>query len=212
MVAKIGSKAASSSGRPATLVKIWMPPAPSSLTARRASLTEPSTSVIDTAATKVGKAFGMARTQFRHGIVADARQVEADRAHGKVFDRRIRQRDDLAVFAELVHLAEALIEVEQLFDPAQPRRDIPQPWRDAIHLLEELLRDDVTIDVDDRVVGHRAPPCFSSNSGHARVSGHPVNTDTRRGHDRALHVAQRLPDRPPARAMTTEWSSRHSNG
>ena len=58
MVAKIGSNAGSSSGRPAILVKIWMPPAPSSLTARRASSTEPSTSVIDTAATKVGKRSG----------------------------------------------------------------------------------------------------------------------------------------------------------
>ncbi len=58
MVAKIGSKAFSSSGRPATLVKIWTPPAPSSFTARRASCTEPSTSVIDNAATKVGNRAG----------------------------------------------------------------------------------------------------------------------------------------------------------
>src|SRR5713101_6479088 len=92
MVAKIGSKAGSSSGRPARLVKICTPPAPSSLTARRA---------------EGRKALAMARAQLRHRVVADPRQIEPDLAAGQIFDRGIRQRDDLAVIPELVHLAEA---------------------------------------------------------------------------------------------------------
>ena len=136
------------------LVKIWMPPAPSSLTARRASLTEPSTSVIDTAATKLGKRCGMARAEFRHGVVADARQLKPDVAGREILDRRIRQRDDLAVVAELVHLAKALVEIEQLLHAAQPRPDIAEPRRNAVHLLEELVREDVAVDVDDGVSGH----------------------------------------------------------
>ena len=59
-----------------------------------------------------------------------------------------------AVVAELVHLAEALVEIEQLLDAAQPRPDIAEPRRDAVHLLEERVREDVAVDVDDRVAGH----------------------------------------------------------
>ena len=91
----------------------------------------------------------MAGAQLGHGIIADPRQFEADIAGRKVLDRRVRQRDDLAIIAELVHLAEALIEVEQLFDAAQPRRDISQARRNATHLLGKLLRHDVAVDVDN---------------------------------------------------------------
>src|SRR5262245_25775426 len=110
----------------------------------------------------------MERAQLGHGVVADARQLEPDRTRGKVLDRRVRQRDDLAVVAELVHLAEALVEIEQLFHAPQPRRDIAEPRRDAVHLLEELLRSDMTIDVDDRIVGHRAPPLQQEPSSRPR--------------------------------------------
>ena len=110
------------------------------------------------------KALGMTRTQFGHGVIADPRQVQADIAGRKVFDRRVRQRDDFAIIAELVHLAEALIEIEQLFDAPQPRRDIAQPRRNAAHLLGELLRHDVAIDVDDRVIGHGKPFLHSPSS------------------------------------------------
>ena len=154
MVAKIGSKAGSSSGLPAMLVKIWMPPAPSSLTARRASFTEPSTSVIDSAATKVGKRSGCRAHSSAMASLPIRARLRPVVAGGKVLDRRIRQRDDLAVVAELVHLAEALVEVEQLFHAAQARADIAEPRRNAIHLLEELVREDVAVDVDDRLAGH----------------------------------------------------------
>src|SRR5262245_46624783 len=103
------------------------------------------------------EAVGMARGELRHGVVADAREVEPDLAVGKVFDRRIRQRDDLAVIAELIHLAEALVEIEQLFDAAQPRGDVTEPRRDAVHLLEELIGKDVTVDIDNCVPGHQTP-------------------------------------------------------
>ena len=81
-------------------------------------------------------------------------RLEADLAGGEILDRRIRQRDDLAIVAELVHLAEALVEIEQLFDAAQPRPDIAEPRRNAVHLLEERVREDVAVDVDDRLSCH----------------------------------------------------------
>jgi hypothetical protein len=99
----------------------------------------------------------MARGELGHGVVADAREVQPDLAGGKVLDRRIWQRDDLAVVAELVHLAEALVEIEQLLDAAQPRGDVAEPRRDAVHLLEELVGEDVAVDIDDRVASHQAP-------------------------------------------------------
>src|SRR5262245_7447766 len=152
------------------------------------------------------EARGMARGELGHGVVADAREVQPDLAVGKVLDRRIRQRDDLAVVAELVHLAEALVEIEQLFDSPQPRRDVAEPRRDAIHLLEELIRKDVTVDIDDRVIGHRRSPSLNA-SRHARASGHPVNAHVAIGPGGASRKARRLLDRPLSRAMTTEWSS-----
>ena len=103
---------------------------------------------------KTREAVGIARTQLRHGVVADAREVEPGLAGGKVLDRRIGQRDDLPIIAELVHLAKPLVKVEQLFDAAQSRGDIAEPRRDTIHLPEELVRKDVTVDIDDRVIGH----------------------------------------------------------
>src|SRR5262249_17315059 len=96
------------------------------------------------------EARGMARGELRLGVVADAREVQPDLAGGKVLDRRIRQRDDLAVVAELVHLAEALVKIEQLFYPAPPRPDVAGPRRDAVHLLEELLGKAGTVNIDRR--------------------------------------------------------------
>ncbi len=97
-----------------------------------------------------------ARTSSAMASLPMRARFRPDLAGGKVLDRRVRQRDDLAVIAELVHLAEALVEIEQLFHAPQPRRDVAQPRRDAIHLLEELVGEDVAVDVDDRLVGHRS--------------------------------------------------------
>src|SRR5207237_10619983 len=67
---------------------------------------------------KSWEAVGIARTQLGHGVVADAREVEPGLAGGKVLDRRIGQRDDLPIIAELVHLTKPLVKIEQLFDAA----------------------------------------------------------------------------------------------
>ena len=104
------------------------------------------------------KARAMALAQPGHGVIADARQVQSDLSGGKVLDRRVRQRNDLAVIAELVHLAKPLIEVEELLHPAQPRPDIAQPRRNAVHLLEKFVGKDVAVDIDDRLIGHCGHP------------------------------------------------------
>ena len=88
--------------------------------ARRASATEPSTSVMQSAAAKDGKRSGYLRHNSRHRIVGDARELQADVRLGDVLDGRIGQRDDLPVIAELVHFLEARVEIEQFFDAAQP--------------------------------------------------------------------------------------------
>ena len=69
---------------------------------------------------EAGEAVRVLGAQFRHGVIADAREPRAGRARGDVLDRRVRERDDLAVVAEGVHLAKAFVEVEQLGDGAQP--------------------------------------------------------------------------------------------
>ena len=127
------------------------------------------------------EALGMARAQLRHGVVADARQVEAGLAGGEILDRRVGQRDDLAVVAELVHLAKALVEIEQLLDAAQPRPDIAEPRRNAVHLLEELVREDVTVDVDDRLAGHcrslcEHTRCHSRRTARGNACGEELRT------------------------------------
>src|SRR5581483_6220288 len=78
---------------------------------------------------------------------------------GEVLDRRVGQRDDLAIVAEAIHLAEAFVEIEQLRHAAQARTDIAEPRCDAIHLLEERIREDVAVDIDDGVAGHAECPC-----------------------------------------------------
>ena len=157
MVAKIGSKAPSSSGLPAMLVKIWMPAAPSSLTARRASLTEPSTSVITPPRRRSESAAGWRAHNSAMASLPIARQLEADGAGREVLDRRVRQRDDLAVVAELVHLAKALVEIEQLLHAAQPRRRCCRAAARCGSSPGRILRDDVAVDVDDGIIGHGVP-------------------------------------------------------
>src|ERR1043166_10328768 len=92
----------------------------------------------------------MARAQLGHGVVGDTRQLEADLALGDVLDRRIGQRDHLAIVAEGVHLAEALVEVEQFGHHAQALAEILELRRDLGHLGKETLRIDMGVDVDQR--------------------------------------------------------------
>jgi hypothetical protein len=90
----------------------------------------------------------MLRAQFRHGVIADARKPRASRTGRDVLDRRVRQRDDLPIVAEGIHLAESLAEIEQLGDGAQPLAQIFGLRRHLGHFLKELLGVDVAIDVD----------------------------------------------------------------
>ena len=92
--------------------------------------------------------------KLRHGVVGDARQREALAGRGEILDRRIRQRNHLAVIAELVHFLEARIEIMDLAHAAQPRRDIAELRRDLVHLLREAVRVDVAIKIDERVGAH----------------------------------------------------------
>ena len=143
------------------LVKTCMPRAPSSLIARRASAIEPSTSVSATAATKVGKplADACAHSSAMASLATRA-SVSAGLALGDVLDRRIGQRDDLAVVAELVHLAEARVEIEQLCHAAQPLADVLELRRDLGHLLEKAVREDVAVDVDGGRCAQTSCPNF----------------------------------------------------
>ena len=105
---------------------------------------------MSTAAAKAGKRFGCLAHQLGHRVVGDLREIVRHRALGNVLDRRIGQRDDLAVVvADLVHVAEAQIEVEQLAHAAQPLAHVAELRRAALQLLEEPLREDVGVDVDD---------------------------------------------------------------
>ena len=108
-----------------------------------------------TAATKAGKRFGMLGDKFGHRVVGDLREIVRHLALGDVLERRIGQRDDLpVVVADLVHVLEAQVEVEQLAHAAQPLAHVAELGRAALQLLEKPLREDVGVDVDD----HDGPP------------------------------------------------------
>jgi hypothetical protein len=77
---------------------------------------------------------------------------------GDVFDRRVGQRDDLAVVAELIHLPEARVEIEQLGNLLEPLAHVLEIGRGVGHLLEIALREDVAEDVDDRRRTHHSHP------------------------------------------------------
>ena len=91
----------------------------------------------------------MLGAKLGHRIVGDLCQVVRHLALGNVLDRRVGQRDDLPVFADLVHVAEAQVEVEQLAHAAQPLAHVAELGRAALQLLEEPVREDVGVDVDD---------------------------------------------------------------
>ena len=87
--------------------------------------------------------------QLRHRVVGDARELRRGLALRDLLQRRVGQRDHLRVVADLVHLGKAQIEIEQLLHAAQPRADVLQPGRDARHLPEEAIRENVRVDVED---------------------------------------------------------------
>src|SRR5581483_4204170 len=102
------------------------------------------------------------------------------------------QRDDLAVIAELIHFAEALIEVEQLLDATQAHADILELRCGRGHLLEEAVREDMAKNIDDRVAhahpssgvltmsrrcrGNACQPKRATTSPHRPFGAHSMTT------------------------------------
>ena len=127
------------------------------------------TSVSDKAATKPAKRSGCLTQSSAIASLAIARQRQPGAAGGEILDRRIGQRDHLAVIAELVHLAKARVEIVDLGHAAQPRRDIAELRRGLVHLLEIALRRDVAVKIDERIGAHEVLQRFS-DIGFARAS------------------------------------------
>jgi hypothetical protein len=86
------------------------------------------------------KPLGIFACELRHRVIGDPRERQTKRAVGDVLDWRIGQRDDFAVVAELVHLAKARVEIEQLGHLLQPFAHILEIGRSLGHLLEIALR------------------------------------------------------------------------
>src|SRR6516164_10058937 len=107
--------------------------------------------------------------QFRHRVVGDARELQADFGRSDVLDRRIGQRDDLTIIAELIHLLETGIEIEQLGDAAQTLTDVFEFRRHARHFLEVAVWKDVAVDVYDRA--HNFAPESLGASSRCRCNG-----------------------------------------
>ena len=126
--------------------------------ARLASSTEPMTSVSDKRGDKAGEAVRVLLAKLRHRVIGDARQREPGPGGGEILDRRIGQRDHLAVIAELVHLAKPRLEIVDLGHAAQPRGDIAELRRRLVHFLEEAVRIDMAVKIDERPVAHGASP------------------------------------------------------
>jgi len=98
---------------------------------------------------KSRESIGMLPAKLRHRIVSDLRKLSRNLALRDVLYRRIGKRDDLPVVAELIHLLEPQIEIEQLFHRAQPLAHVAELGRAALKLLEKPVRKDMRVDVDD---------------------------------------------------------------
>ncbi len=114
MAANNGSNTGSSSGRPASGEKICTPAAPSWLMARLASSTEPMTSVRQSAATKPAKRSGCFAHSSAMASLATRASASPWPGVANILDRRIGQRNHLAVIAELIHFAKPRIEIVDL--------------------------------------------------------------------------------------------------
>jgi hypothetical protein len=95
----------------------------------------------------------MLAAQFGHCVIGDAGKIQPDIRRGDVLDRGVRQRDDLAIVAKLIHLLETRIEVEELGDSTQSLADVLEVRRDFGHFLKITVRKDMTVDVDNRAHG-----------------------------------------------------------
>src|SRR5262249_14827637 len=98
---------------------------------------------------KGGETVRMFPAKLGHRVIGNARETKADVGRRDVLDRGVRQGDDLAVVAELVHFFEAGIHVKQLGHAAQALSDVFEVWGGLVHLPEKAVRIDVTIDVDN---------------------------------------------------------------
>ena len=133
------------------------------------------------------KPLRMLAAQLRHRVIGDPRQRQPELAVGDVLDRRIGQRDDLAIVAELIHLAKARVEIEQLGHLLQPLAHVLEIGRGLGHLLEIALREDVAEDVDDGRAGithPTSPVCFNAKPSRRKVEALPASPSDLGGVDR----------------------------
>src|SRR5262249_39885451 len=120
---------------------------------------------------------------------------------------------DLPIVAVLVHLTKAQVEVEQLFDVAQPLADVGEVGRDTGHLLEKPVGKDVAIDVDQRMPGHVVLPNSASHLVSRRIFRYwLLQVNGRRDHPpMGLSGATRIPltvGDPIAQAKSPEGLTR----
>ena len=103
------------------------------------------------------KAVLVATHQLGHAVIGDARQRRGLIRRREILDRRIGQRHDLPVVAELVHAAEAAIEIVQLADRHQPLNEA-EARAARLERGGQGRGQDVRIDVDD----HASASCRAS--------------------------------------------------
>src|SRR5581483_2970963 len=134
------------------------------------------------------KAIRVLAAKLGHRVIRYACEIEADVGRRDILDCRIRQGDDLAIIAELVHLLEARIKIEQLGHAAQAFPDVFELWCDLRHLTEKSVRIDVAIDVDNghdfplvsfpstkcRCSGRTCQPSRSTISPHSPLGAHNI--------------------------------------
>ena len=144
MRSKIGKNSGSSSGRPLTLVKIWMP--------FRAELADGAVHLLERGRDVVHRQrrdeareeVGVLLHDLGHPVVREARELRGFVLAAEELDRRHRQREHLLVAGPALHHADALVEVPKHRDvhPALERRGEARiALGDALHPLEVRLRE-----------------------------------------------------------------------
>ena len=137
---------------------------------------------------------GMLAAKLGHAVIRHLRQLDRLRRRGESLDRRVGQRDDLAIILHLVHRPEARLEIPDIAHGLHALGDA-EVGAHRVDRARDLRRQDVGIDIDEHDM---RPALFSGGSLMRARSG--LNLRRREHHVISLAEQSAPNPSPPLRA------------